>query len=194
MEELQRYYKESLLNNLCKDYKGYWQSAHGDKKKLVDLALMQQSLPHLITYSYNGKGLSKEYIMREFDGLINGNYTAIDVDGVQGNYKSELYVGFSDVLSASADISAIMWSNIPLLRIKSCKAQKLYIACKSEANIECDGYDSLTIMLFDESKVIISELDEESIVNVYRYSKYAKVELGRFCFGNVNIHDKELRL
>jgi hypothetical protein len=48
--------------------------------------------------------------------------------------------------------------------------------------------------LFDNSKITIEELDEESCVTVYKYSDSASVELGKFCLGNVKVFNKKLRL
>ena len=54
MDELQRYYKESLLANLCAEYKGYWQKAHGNKEELMRFVFSLQSEPHFATFCYLG--------------------------------------------------------------------------------------------------------------------------------------------
>ena len=195
MDELNRYYKESLLANLCSEYRGYWQAASHDKEELVRLALSQQAIPHLITFAYNGNGLSKRYILKNFGEYINGNYVGIDVDGVQGGYKTELYVGFEGVLSLSDDVACFMWSTIPSLEIKRCKASKIYVSCGSSVNLVCGGFNNITVMLFDDSRVMLEDVDEESNISIYRYSDKANVEYGKFCLSdNVKIFNKELRL
>lgn len=194
MDDLFNYYKNALIDGLCQEYKGYWQSAHGDKKKLVDLVLQQQSIPHFLTYCNEGKGLSKEYILENFADYINGNYVAIDVDGISGNYKTQLYVAVNDTCMASNDVSCFMWSNIPLLEIPTCKAEKLYCGCGSTIHISCGGYNNIMIMLFDNSKIILDEADEDSTIIIYKYSNMCEVDKGKFCFGKIKEFTKTLRL
>lgn len=194
MDDLFKYYKNALTNGLCQEYKGYWQSAHGDKKKLVDLVLQQQALPHFITYCNNGQGLSKEYLLENFNDYINGNYVAIDVDGVKGNYKTQLYVGVKGICDASNDVSCFMWSNVPLVEIQTCKATKIYCGCNSILHISCGGYNNITIMLFDNSQVVLDDVDEDSTIVIYKYSNKCNVEHGKFCFGKVKEFTKTLRL
>lgn len=194
MDDLQRYYKESLLNDLCSEYRNEWRKTWNDKQKLVNLALQQQSIPHLITYSNAGMGLGKEYIISEFGNFINGNYAAIDVDGVRGGYKTELYVGFNGILSVSNDVSCFMWSTIPSLEIKATKAVKMYCGCGSTVHLTCGGYNSVIAMMFDTSRLILDDVDDESTVTVYRYSEECNVKRGRYCFGKIKEFRKELRL
>lgn len=195
MDDLNKYYKNALLGNLCGEYRGYWQSAHNDKEKLVRLALQQQCLPHLISYSYEGKGLSKEYILENFKDYINGNYIGINVDGVDGDYKSELYVGFNGILTLCDDILCTMWTSIPYLNLPTCKATKIYCGCSSELHINCDGFNNVIIMLFDDSVVSLEDFDETCSANIYKYSDKCKVNYGKYCLSKrINEHQKELRL
>ena len=143
----------------------------------------------------NWYGLSKRYILKNFGEYINGNYVGIDVDGVQGGYKTELYVGFEGVLSLSDDVTCFMWATIPSLEIKRCKASKIYVSCGSSVNLVCGGFNNITVMLFDDSRVVLEDVDEESNISIYRYSNKASVEYGKFCLSdNVKIFNKELRL
>lgn len=195
MNDLDRYYKEALLDGLCGEYKGRWASCHGDKEKLVRLVMAQQSLPHFISYCHQGRGLGKEFILEEFKNFINGKYTGIDVDGVEGNYKTSLNVAENAIFKLSDDVSAFMWSTIPSLQIEGCKATKLYVGCSSEVHLVCDGYNSVTVMLFDDSVLYLDDVDEESSVTVYKYSDESRVEIGRFCLSQkVHQFRKELKL
>lgn len=198
-DEMLEFRKNALLGKitgepLCQEYSQAWRKCSNDKEQLVRLALKQQSLPLVMTYSYQGSGLSKDYLMQEFSDYINGKYTAIDADGVKGDYKSELYVGENACFSLCSDVSCFMWSTIPTLEINKCKATKIYVGCGSEINIVSGGYNSITIMLFDESKVILDDIDEESTVTIYKYSDKCEVEQGKFCFGKVKEFNKTLRL
>ena len=194
MNEMQNYYKHALLNGLCSDYKGRWQVAMKDKEKLFNLAMCQQSLPHMCTYAYKGDGLTKEYIEQQFGDFINGKYTSIDADGVIGNYKTQMYVGYSAHLSLSNDVTAFLWCDVPTLQFEAIRAEKIYVACKSKVNISCDGYNNIVVMLFDESEIVLDDIDEDSTILVYRYSNNSKVEKGKYCFGRVKVFDKELVL
>jgi hypothetical protein len=194
MDDMNKYYKASLLANLCSEYRGYWQAASHNEEKLVRLAMSQQAIPHVATYAYKGDGLTKDYIKSHFGEYINGKYIGIDVDGVKGDYKTELYVGYDGDLSLSDDVTEFMWCNVPSLEIETCKATKIYVACDSDVHIVCGGYNSITVMLFDNSRVVLDDIDEESSVVVYSYGN-GTVEYGKYCLSkNVKCFNKELRL
>lgn len=188
------YRRNATLDNLCAEYSGRWGQCHGDKKKLFEFAMQQQALPHLLTYAYNGRGLTKEYLQDAFKDYINGKYTAIDADGVAGNYTTQLYVGYNGILSDDNDVIALMWVNSPTFFIKRLKATKIYVGCKSDISVVCGGYNTAIIMLFDESRVCLEDIDSDSVVTVYRYSDKASLTLGKYCLGKVKVFDKELRL
>lgn len=194
MDKMQEYYKNAILANLCNEYKSDWRDAMQSKEALFNLAMVQQSIPHLMTFAYNGIGLTKEYLKNEFSDYINGKYTAINADGVDGNYKTSLYVGENAIFRPSDDVSAFMWATIPNVIFKTSKAAKIYVGCESNINIIMQGYNSITIMLFDESKVTIDECDTTCDVNVYKYSNMAKVETHKYCLANVKIHEKTLKI
>ena len=194
MDRMQEYYKNSLLANLCSEYKGQWKVAFKDKEALFNLAMVQQSIPHMLTYAYNGIGLTKNYLKEEFHDFINGKYTSVDADGVKGDYKSTLYVDFNHVVETMDDVMTFMWCDIPALVMNTGKACKFYIGCKSNVNISMRGYNTAIIMLFDESKVTIDECDTNCMATIFRYDPKASVEIDKFCLGNVKIHEKELRL
>ena len=183
------------MSGLCPTYKQLWQKAKEDKEQLFRLAVQQGSFPHLATFAYNGQGLTKEYVTDAFKDYINGDYTAIDVDGVDGGYKTQLWAGFDGYIYVDqADILEFMWCNIESMSLRTAKACKIYVACGSTINLSCDGYNNATIMLFDSSSIYLDDLDKDSNVTIFRYSPNAKIETGRFCFAKVAIHDKELRL
>ena len=191
------FYKAALSGEittpLCASYKAAWRQCGDDKEMLVRLVLRQQSLPYFFAHCYQGKGLSRDYILDEFKGYINGRYVGMDVDGVVGDYKTELYVGYNDEIVANDDVLATMWSRASV-SIPTTKAVKIYCGCGSELHVSCDGYNSVIVMLFDDSKVFLEDVDKDSTVSVYRYSDKASVETGKFCMEEPKIFDKELRL
>lgn len=185
-----------ITDPLCADYKNDWRKRGEDRQALIDFVLRQQSIPYFLCHCNAGFGLSKEYLMDAFRDYINGNYATIDADGVEGgNYKSELYVGFEGVLSLSADVICCMWSNIHETEITPAKATKIYVGCHSDVHITCNGYNSIIVMLFDDSKIWVDRLDKESTITIYRYSDKASIEIGADCAINkVRTFDKEIRL
>ena len=194
MDDLNKYYKNALLGNLCGEYRGYWQSAHNDKLKLITLAMAQQSIPHLVTYAYKGIGLTKEYIETEFKDYINGKTPILDADGVEG-YTYALYIAQNRILTPSADVSSFMWCNDITIELNTCKCPFLYISNKSDVKLILDGFNSPKIYLFDESTITIDDADDTCSATIYKYSDKCNVNYGKFCTSKrIKEHQKELRL
>lgn len=193
-DELFTYRRNALLNNLCKEWDEKWALCKGDKESLMRLAMNQQSLPHVITYCNNGKGVSKEYILQEFGHLINGRGLIRDADEVDG-YTYQMYVAFSDICSLPDDVSAFLWCNCPSVEIRATACPILYIGCHSDIHVTLNGYNSIRIYLFDDSSVTIADADNTCNVTIYKYSDKASVEKGKYCLcTNVKTFEKELRL
>ena len=192
MDELQRYYKESLLANLCKEYKGYWQKAHGDKEKLMRLVLRQQCAAHFASFCYHGKGLTKDYCKREFSDYINGRIFN-DCDNVKG-FSYAMYIDAPTGFKIVSDVAQLLWCDNVDVTIPKTKCPILYVSNSSTIHITCDGYNCPHIYLFDDSKVMIDDADEDSKVVIYKYSDKAEVEIGKYCLADVKVFDKILRL
>lgn len=192
MDEMERYYRESLLDELCKEWKDLWRSAHGDKEKLMRMVLMQQSAPHFATFCYKGRGLTKEYCKREFKDYINGRIFH-DCDGVDG-YTYAMYVDASGRKGMPFDVIQLLWCNDLQVIIPKTKCNRLYVSNRSTVNMTLDGYNHVSVYLFDESTLVVDDLDDESTVTVYCFSDDCKVVSGKYCFGKVNVFRKELRL
>jgi hypothetical protein len=191
--------RNALLGNisgqpLCADFKSAWRRCGNDKEMLVRLALMQQSQPYFSTACYKNLGLTKDYIKREFKDYING-YVIKDADNVDG-YTYSLYVDwdYENDLDVNVDVCSIMWTVGANIVVKATRCPTIYLSNHSNVHLVCEGFNSVNIKLFDKSKVTIEDLDEESNVVVYKYSKDASVELGKYCLGRVKVFDKELRL
>lgn len=191
--------KNAILGNiggepLCADYKRRWRMCGDDKGKLVNLAMMQQSLPYFVTACHNGLGLTKEYIKENFKDYING-CVLNDCDGVSG-YTYALYVDwdYENDLKINTDVASIMWTVGANIIVQNTKCPAVYISNRSNVHLVCDGYNSINVKLFDDSVLTIEDLDENSNVVVYKYGGDAKVELGKYCLGSVKVFPKELRL
>lgn len=192
MDELFSFYKNALLNNLCKEYSNEWNASKDDKKRLFDLSLRQQALPYVATSTYKGWGLSIDYICNYMGEFINGKYIGVDCDGVHG-YTYERYCRYDKPFVVNTDIIDIMQCN-SVVSIQQTKCPIIYISNKSKMDIDCMGFNSVRIYLFDESVVNLTNVDEDSSVLVYKYSTDCKVNKTDNCFGNVKEFIKDLRL
>lgn len=192
-QDLFNYYKNSLTNGLCADYKGRWRACGDNKAELVKLVLAQQSLPHFIYYCYNGLGLSKDFIIENFGDYINGKAIVNDADDVQG-YTYSLYVGFKGDFSARSDVLALMWATNTRCTINATKSPVLYVGCGSRVRLSLDGYNCPRIYLFDDSEIVLDDGDENSKVTIYKYSDKANVEINKYCLADVKVFTKELKL
>lgn len=188
------YYKNALLSNLCEEYKAEWRAKRNDKLALIKLALRQQSLPHVASFAYQGKGITKEYMLKEFGEYLNG-YVVNDADKVKG-YTYTWYVGYDydNDIDVTCDVTHISWTKDKALVVPNTKCPTIYVSNNSDVRIIGEGYNSLRIYLFDNSKVTLEDFDEESTITIYKYSDKCEVEQGKFCFGKVKQFSKELRL
>lgn len=200
MDELLEFKKNAILGKisgqpLCEEYKAYLRKCGNDKEMLVRLSLMQQCIPYFSAACYNKKGLSKKYILSEFGKYING-YTVHDADKVEG-YSYGLYVDwdYDTDLIVDKDVSHIMWTVGATLFVPETTCPIIYISNKSNVHLVMEGYNTVKIYLFDESRVTIEECDDDSEVTIYKYNDKCKVEFGRYCFSTkIHEHNKELRL
>lgn len=194
MDELLKYQKAALVNGLCSEWKSYWQAAGKDKLKLATLAMAQQSIPHFATYCYNGQGLSKEYILENFNDFINAKTPILNADDVDG-YTYALYIDENRILKPSADTLHLMWCKDITLQLKTAYCPFIYISNKSEVNITMDGFNAPRIYLFDESEISIQDADETCSATIYKYSDKCKVNYGKYCLSKrIKEFNKELRL
>ena len=89
----------------------------------------------------------------------------------------------------------MLWCNNIDVIIPQTKCSTLYVSNNSEVHFVLNGYNSIHIYLFDDSKVIIDDADETCGIIVYRYSDKAEVEVGKYCLTkNIKIFDKTLKL
>lgn len=191
-DELMTFRKNALLSNLCSEWNGMWMSCHNNKEKLVRLVLMCQSAPYFATYCYLGKGLSKDYCKEEFKDYINGRVYH-DCDEVDG-FSYQMFVDMKSPVELLSDIAQFLWCEDLNVTIPQTKCSRLYISNKSKVHLTLEGYNCPHVYLFDESRVVIDDADEESVIVVFKYSKNANVEIGKYCLAQVKVFDKELRI
>lgn len=195
MNALDNYYKSSLLAGLCGEYKNMWQGARHDKGKLISLAMSQQSIPHLATFAYEGKGMTKECFKEEFADYINGTVIK-NSDGVEG-YTYALYVDYDydNEILVDKDVIHVMWTNDAILSVPTSKCPIIYISNKSKVSLSCEGFNTVKVYLFDESEIELYDVDETCTVTVLKYSDNTKVTRGKYCFSDdIHCFAKELKL
>lgn len=198
MDELLRYYKNSIVGGLCDEYKGYWRAAGNDKQKLMKLVLSQQSLPHFLHHCWNGEGLTKKYILDNFSEYINGRDIIYDADGVKGDYTYQLYVDYNatqDTVTEPADVNAFMWCNDVVVEMPTSRCVTFYIGCNTKLHLSMNGYNNARVYLFDTSEVVVEEADKTCSATVYEYSDQCVTQLGKYCMSEkIKVHRKQLRL
>ena len=196
MMEFYRNALQGVITNspLCAEYKGEWRACGDDKEKMVKLVLRQQSLPFFMTYCNQGKGLTKEYILRTFPEFINGRREILDADLVNG-YTYRIHVANEGEITAVSDVNAFMWCDCVTVNVEAGRCPLFYIGCNSEVHLILNGCDSPKVYLFDNSKLVIDDADETCSLMVYKYSDDAIVETGKYCLiEKLKVFRKELRL
>ena len=192
-KEFLNFLKDAYSSGLCNEYRDEIRRCHEDKLQLVRLAMRQQSCPWMATKMYEGV-ITTDYILNTFGEYLNG-YVLKDCDNVAGyNYMWFVDWDYADDIVASADVLHVSHTIGANIIVPQTKAPTIYISNRSNVHLVCEGFNSVNIKLFDKSIVTIEDLDENSEVFVYKYSKNAKVELGKYCLGKVKVFDKELRL
>lgn len=191
------FYRRALLGTpmiepLCDEYKTLWKNCHDDKEKLVSLCLQQQACPWFATMCYLGYGVTKDYLMEEYADYINGRRLLKDCDGVNG-YTYALYCGYDDSCELSADVAHFMWCDTTV-GIGETKCPTIYISNQSDVSLVCDGYNSIRVYLFDESKLTLEDIPEGTEVTVYAYGSRCSVVNGKYAIGKIRVHNKTLRL
>lgn len=192
-KEFLNFLKDAYSSGLCNEYRDEIRRCHEDKFQLVRLAMRQQSCPWVATKMYEGV-ITTDYLLNTFGEYLNG-YVLKDCDNVDGyNYMWFVDWDYANDIVASADVLHISHTVGASVVVPKCKCPNIYVSNRSNVHLVCEGFNTANIKLFDRSVLTIEDLDESSDVVVYRYSKDAKVELGKYCLGNVKIFDKELRL
>lgn len=192
-KEFLNFLKDAYSSGLCNEYRDEIRRCHDDKLQLVRLAMRQQSCPWMATKMYEGV-ITTDYILNTFGEYING-YVLKDCDNVAGyNYMWFVDWDCANDIVASADVLHISHTVGANVVVPKVLCPTIYISNNSNVNLVCEGFNTVNIKLFDDSKVTIDDCDENSEIIVYKYGNRAEVEQGKFCLGRVKIFIKTLRL
>lgn len=192
-KEYLNFLKNAYSGGLCDEYKDEIRKCHEDKLSLVRLAMRQQCVPYVATKMHEGI-ITKEYLQKAFGGFLNG-FVLKDCDGVE-NYTYAWFVDYDydNDLVVDVDVSHISFTVGASVVVPKCKSPIVYVSNRSNVHIVGEGFNHITIKLFDTSHVTIEDIDEDSEVVVYSYSEKAVVERGKYCLGSLKVFNKELRL
>lgn len=192
-KEFLNFLKDAYSSGLCKEYRDEIRNCHEDKLQLVRLAMKQQSCPWVATKMYEGV-ITADYILNTFGEYLNG-YVLKDCDNVAGyNYMWFVDWDYADDIVASADVLHISHTVGASVVIPQTKCPTIYVSNRSDVHIICEGFNHFTLYLFDNSRVVLEELGDESYVLAYKYGSNCELIKGKYCLGNVKEHNKELRL
>lgn len=185
--------KHAYENGLCEEYKNEIRNCHEDRAQLMRLALRQQSIPYIATKMREGV-ITKEYIQKAFSGYLNG-VKIKNCDGVSG-YTYSWYVDYDydNDLLLETDVAHISYTVGASVVVPKTKCPIIYVSNRSNLHLVCEGYNSVKIYLFDNSKVTIEDADTDSQIVAYKYSNKAVIEESKFCFGNVMQFQKKLKI
>lgn len=199
MNDLFNFYRNALSGvlsePLCDEYKNEWRACGNNKEQLVTLAMRQQSIPFLATYSSLNMGLSKEYLLKEFGDYING-YEIRNADSVSG-FTYGLYVdwNYDSDLEIDKDVSHIMYTKNATLIVPKTKCPIIYLSNGSDVSLVCDGYNTIKVYMFDNCQLTIEDCDSDCEIIVLRYSDDCAIKKGRYCLSSkIYEHRKELRI
>lgn len=192
-KEYFEFIKNAYSNGLCDEYRDEIRNCHEDREKLIKLALRQQSVPYIASKMHEGI-IHKDYLLKSYGDYLNG-YVFDGADGLEG-YKSSWYVDYdyANDLVVNVDVAHVSFTVGANVVVPKTKCPTIYISNRSKVHLIGDGYNSVRLYLFDVSEVTIEDIDEESSVNVYKYSDKCNVVKGKYCLGKVFEHKKELKL
>ena len=192
-KEFLNFLKDAYNNGLCKEYRDEIRNCHEDKLQLVRLAMRQQSCPWVATKMYEGV-ITTDYILNTFGEYLNG-YVLKDCDNVAGyNYMWFVDWDCANDIVASADVLHISHTVGASVVVPETKATAIYVSNKSNVRLICDGYNSVRLYLFDDSRVEIEDAGRECTVTAYLYSQESDVTLGAYAFVDVKKFRKKLKL
>lgn len=192
-KEFLNFLKDAYSNGLCKEYRDEIRNCHEDKLQLVRLAMRQQSCPWVATKMYEGV-ITTDYILNTFGEYLNG-YVLKDCDNVAGyNYMWFVDWDCANDIVASADVLHISHTVGASVVVPETKATAIYVSNGSNVRLICDGYNSVRLYLFDDSRVEVEDAGRECTITAYLYSQESDVTLGAYAFVDVKKFRKKLKL
>lgn len=127
--------RKSLAMGLCGEYKGKWDNS-ATPKDLVDIAIDINGADFLCASVAKGWGLSKDFLLNNFNGLINGNYVANYGKG--NGYTSEIYIGHKGDVTVRTTILIVLYSDVTI-HVPINHVCRIFAAGNTNVSVECNG-------------------------------------------------------
>lgn len=174
MEVMNKFKKEARIRNLCSNFALLWGQCK-TKEDYVRLSLIPQSIPYIATSSYDGWGISTEDIYANFSSVINGKRVYKNIDGIE-NTKGVLYVKYNNKTKRiKENIVHIMDSTNSTFIVEKTQCPMIYISNNSNVKIEANGYNTISLYLFDNCLVDITNIKPDTKVLITKYSDNGKL-------------------
>lgn len=192
-KEYFKFLKNAYETGLCDEYRDLIRSCREDKLEIMRLAMRQQSIPYVAEKMRQGV-IKKQYLLKNYGGYLNG-YVLHDCDDVP-NYTYSWFVDYDYVndLEVTTDVAHISYTKKTTVIVPETKCPTLYISNKSDVSLVCEGYNTVKVYMFDNSRLIVEDTDTETDLIIYEYSDSCEVTNGKFCLGKVKTFRKELRI
>lgn len=127
--------RKSLAMGLCGEYKDKWANAT-TPKDLVNMAADVNGADFLCASVSKGWGLSKDFLLNNFNGLINGDYVA--KCGNRNGYTSEIYIGHKGDITVRTTILIVLYSDV-VVHIPVNHVCRIFAAKNINVRVECNG-------------------------------------------------------
>lgn len=128
--------RKALAMGLCGDYKGMWDNST-TQRDLVDMATDINGADFLCASVAKGWGLTKDFLLSNFNGLINGDYVA--KCGKDNGYTSEIYIGHSGDITARTTILIVLYSDATI-HVPINHVCRIFLAGNGEIHIVANGH------------------------------------------------------
>lgn len=127
--------RKSLAMGLCGEYKDKWTNAT-TPKDLVNMAADINGADFLCSSVAKGWGLSKDFLLNNFVGHINGDYVA--KCGNNNGYTSEIYVGHKGDITVRTTILIVLYSDVTI-HVPINHVCRILAAGNTNISVECNG-------------------------------------------------------
>lgn len=127
--------RKAIAMGLCGDYKGIWDKST-TQKDLVNMAADINGADFLCASVEKGWGLTKDFLINNFNGLINGFYVARC--GNDNGYTSEIYVGHKCDITVRTTILIVLYSDVTI-HVPTNHVCRIFAAGNTNISVECNG-------------------------------------------------------
>lgn len=164
MREIETFKKEALRRNLCRDFHSLWDQME-TKEDFLRFSLNPKSISYVALSTWEGWGLSTEYIKKEFSKHINGNKRADDNASLYCRAEGQHVVDcLENNIMDTAGVFIVPKTKCPILHVNN----------NSDIDIDCEGMNVVKIYMYDKSKIRV-KIDSTCKVFVMLLSDNAEI-------------------